>query len=521
MSARPSSPLRNFIAALAVPFALTLAPRASHAGAPVSIVVTTRDGRQQAVEFRRYDAKKLVFKFRTGKSDFEVPLRGIAAIQFPPVNPSLSPLASGPQDVMTGRDDKPFRAVLMDMDGRKVHARMSDGSERDIDLAWFRNVVFSLDVYDVDRRTFGGGFNLFGDASESQMAAVSGKQVEAGVPILADTLVENYVGALGRRIAAASKRPDLPYEFHVLNSGQINAFTVGGGRVYVYRGLLEQMGDESELAGVIAHEIGHNVGRHTVKQASRTLLMNGIVAVTGEVVAGGDAKTKAMFDRLGGAAVYFGTLKYSRDDEREADYLGVYNLVEMGIDPHGMVSAFETLKKNEGKSPAAYEVFFQTHPALDERIANTQGELDKFDPGKLEKDTPAFRRMMAHLATLPRPVAREKLLDDTLAVAAATRAQRSWTIDPAKAPNGKFCGTFRAYGGSGNDIRVLFLDDVNYLNYCNNHPAKPLYDSGVRTAGEWALPVTVQGTYHLVFENSFSFLTPKNVLVHCWLEYTE
>jgi Zn-dependent protease with chaperone function len=485
------------------------------------VTVTGRDGQRGPFTFDSFDNRRLTFELKVGKKDRELDLRGVSAIQFPPNDTASATTITDQLDVFTMVDGTTARGTFRRMDDKQVYATLPDGKETTYRLASLRQVAFSTAILDVDRREFGKGFNLFDDEVELQIAAMNSQQIETDVPVLQDSLVESYVNELGMRLAASSKRPRLPYDFKVLNSGEVNAFTIGGGRVYVYRGLLEQMNSESELAGVLAHEIGHNVGKHTVRQISTTLLMQGIVGATGELV---KTKNKDLGDALksvGGAMVYFTTLKYSRDDEREADYLGVYNLYAQGMDPHGMVSAFQTLKQNEAAEPSKFEVFFQTHPSLDERIENTSGELAKLSSTNMRKDSPAFHAMEDHLHTLPRPIAKQVLMADTIRSVAGVKRAWAWKIDTSALKNADFEGTFRAYGGSGNDIRLLVLDDMNFQNYWNGHQARALYDSGVLTTTQFEVPLTASGIYHLILDNTFSFAANKAVVLNFALAHTE
>jgi Zn-dependent protease with chaperone function len=492
----------------------------SFAAAPL-LTVTSRDGQRQAFTFEDFDNKRLTFELKVGKKDRELDLRGISAIQFPPNDTASVSPTSDSLDVFMMVDGKTARGTFRRMDDQKVYARLTEGGNKELRLASLRQITFSPSILDVDRREFGKGFNLFGDDVEVEIAKGFASEVEADAPVLQDAAVDEYVSDLGHRVAASSKRPDLPYEFKVVNSGQVNAFTVGGGKVYVYRGLLEQMGSESELAGVLAHEIGHNVGKHTVRQLSKTLLMQGIVAATGELVKTKNSEWGEALKSVGGVVTYFTTLKYSRDDEREADFLGVYNLYAQGMDPNGMVSAFETLKRNEAREPSRFEVFFQTHPSLDERIENTSGELRKLNLVSMRKDSPAFHAMEEHLGTLPRPIAKQVLAADTLRVEANVKRAWAWKIDTSVLKDCMLRGKFRAYGGSGNDIRVLVLDEPNYQNFWNGHKATPLYDSGVLTTAEFKVPVSETGTYHLVLDNTFSMFTDKAVVLSLVAEHTE
>jgi Zn-dependent protease with chaperone function len=503
---------------LVVPFLLLAFP--AFAAAPV-LTVTGRDGHRETFAFDDFDNKRLMFQLKVGTKDRELDLLGVSAIQFPPHDTATVSPTSDSLDVFTMVDGKTVRGVFRRMDDQKVYANLVEGGDKQLRLGSLRQIAFSPAVLDVDRREFGKGFNLFGDDIEVELAKGFASEIESDAEVLDDSKVEQYVSDLGLRVAASSKRPDLPYEFKVVNSGQVNAFTVGGGKVYVYRGLLEQMGSESDLAGVLAHEIGHNVGKHTVKQLSKTLLMKGIVGATGALVKTKNSEWGEALDGLGGAVTYFMTLKYSRDDEREADFLAVYNLHAQGMDPNGMVSAFEALKSNQAREPSKFEVFFQTHPSFEERIENTSTEIPRLKTANMRKDSPAFRAMKEHLLSLPRPIAKQVLLADTLSIEASVKRAWSWKIDTTVLKDCTLKGQFRAYGGSGNDIRVLVLDEMNYQNFWNGHKATALYDSGVLTTAEFKVPLSATGTYHLVLDNTFSMFTNKAVALNLVAEHTE
>ncbi|MBK6734340.1 MAG: M48 family metalloprotease [bacterium] len=212
-------------------------------------------------------------------------------------------------------------------------------------------------------------------------------------------MVSAYVNELGQKIAAASQRPDIECSFSVLDSKTVNAFTVGGGQVFIYRGLMECMGSEAELAGIIAHEVGHIVGKHTAKGLTTQLIMAGIVSGGAELLGGDNEKRRAAIEEAGGVISFLRQAKYSRDDEREADFLAVYSLYRLGYDPAAINDAFETFRKLGG-DPSQLEVYFQDHPAPAERIENTRTELPKLNLTGLRTDSAAFAAVKARLAEL-------------------------------------------------------------------------------------------------------------------------
>ncbi|MDZ8239579.1 MAG: M48 family metalloprotease [Nostoc sp. ChiQUE01a] len=170
--------------------------------------------------------------------------------------------------------------------------------------------------------------------------------------------VNSYVEQIGRRLAANSDRPNLPYTFQVVEDDAINAFATLGGYVYVHTGLLKAADNEAELASVIAHEIGHIGGKHLVKQMRQKALASGVASATG-------------LDR--NTAVNIGVelalnRPRSRQDEYDADKRGLKTLTRAGYAQSGMVSFMQKLLKQGGSVPT----FLSTHPGTSDRIAGLQ-----------------------------------------------------------------------------------------------------------------------------------------------------
>ncbi len=519
--------MKYVLSVMAVALCMALGTSASVAArkpAPV-LTIQTKDGRAGTMEFSDYDQKRLVLKLKAGKEGREVTLGELAAIIFEPRDSTLAALSQPDSfDVIGLRNGHVLLGIFRRMDDHRLFATLStsDGQTQELDLATVREVRLSDRILDVDRREYGRGFNLFGPEIEVALGANFASDIEQSSPILTDTLVTSYVNSVGQRIAATSKRPELAYSFEVVNSRVVNAFTVGGGRVFVYRGLIEQMNNEAELAGVIAHEIGHNVGKHTAKQLSDNLLMQGLVSGASALLSGGNQKRKEAYQQAGGAVAFFTSMKFSRDDEREADFLATYNLYQLGYDPRAMLSMFETLRRIQGGDPSRLEVFFQTHPSCAERIENTGAELPKLrNLDGLEKDTPEFAAMKAHLVNLPWPTLRQDLTNQQTRVPASGYSTYTLTLDPRGRSEYILKGHFVASGGSGNDIRVFLFDPTNFLNWKNGHRALVIYQSGVVTAADLSVPITQPGTYYLVLDNQFSAFTEKMVAVQDYIEYKE
>jgi predicted Zn-dependent protease len=191
--------------------------------------------------------------------------------------------------------------------------------------------------------------------------------------IYEDQAVQDYVSAIGQRVARHSDMPDMEWHFTVLDDGSINAFTTGGGYVYIFRGLLAYVNSEAELAGVIGHEIAHVTQRHPAKGQGRSILAN-ILAIGAAIMTGNAAV--ADMASIGAAAWVQG---YGREAESEADRFGMVYMTRAGYDPKAMKSVFETFKaqesfelasaRKEGREPHIYHGVFSDHPAPDDRAA--------------------------------------------------------------------------------------------------------------------------------------------------------
>ncbi|RMG59875.1 MAG: peptidase M48 [Deltaproteobacteria bacterium] len=201
-----------------------------------------------------------------------------------------------------------------------------------------------------------------------------------------DEALEEYVAQVGRRLARVSHRPHLKYTFKIVNSSVVNAFALPGGFIAVNRGLLVNLSSEAELAAVLGHEIGHVTARHAVAAYQRSILWN--VALLGVAVAGG-ARSGAVMDlsRIGLSLIENG---YSREQERESDYLGVDYMVRAGYNPRGAIDLQEFFyeKFEKGKDPLWVEGLFRTHPFSRERLENIRRYVNERYPDAL--DNPRF-----------------------------------------------------------------------------------------------------------------------------------
>ena len=236
------------------------------------------------------------------------------------------------------------------------------------------------------------------------MGAQAAQQVSSQLPMLGDATVNTYVNSLGRAIANTTSRADLDWQFGVVNTDVINAFALPGGFIYVNRGVLSRASNESELAGVLGHEIEHVVRRHSIKQMEKAQGANVGVALACTLtnVCGNQAAAAAI--QVGGTAVF---AKFSRGDEIEADQGGFNNVVRTGINPRGMLTFFEKLLAEEqrGGGGSAASSWFADHPGTQDRIADIQRMLR--DNGSrlsgLRTDSRGFEAMKRRLSQLPAP----------------------------------------------------------------------------------------------------------------------
>ena len=212
---------------------------------------------------------------------------------------------------------------------------------------------------------------LVSEAQEIQMGQEYAEQVKAQIGLYNDPALEAYVAQLGRRLAAESERPQIPWQFHVVDDAAVNAFALPGGPIFITRGILTHMNSEAELVSVLGHEIGHVTARHSVQQMSKQQLAGlglGIGSILSPTVAqaAGIAST--------GLSVLF--LKYGRDAERQADELGFKYMVRENYDPRDMAEMFHTLQRTAGSSEGRLPSWLSSHPFPEDRMAAVQQRID-------------------------------------------------------------------------------------------------------------------------------------------------
>ncbi len=200
---------------------------------------------------------------------------------------------------------------------------------------------------------------LIGEGQEIQMGLEADGGIVASLGLYDDPSLQAYLQSLGARMAAVSERPSLPWTFRVVDDPVVNAFAVPGGFIYITRGIMAHFNSEAQLAAVVGHEIGHVTARHSVEQMSRAQL-----AQVGLVAAILAPEQFQRFGGLAGASMQLLFLKFGRDDERQADDLGLRYVRRLEYDPRPMVDVFRLLDRvSPGKGGGRVPEWLSTHPS--------------------------------------------------------------------------------------------------------------------------------------------------------------
>lgn len=189
-----------------------------------------------------------------------------------------------------------------------------------------------------------------------------------------DTRLTSYVSQVGSAIARESHRPNMPYGFHVLDANHVNAYTFPGGTMAVTRGILVELESEAELAALLGHEIGHVNARHSAERATKGMLAQTAVGLASAAI--GSEKAQQVVSGIGTLSATALLAKYSRDNEREADKLGMDYSVLAGANPKGMVELMNMLNGLHAEQPNALQIMFSSHPMSTERLSNAKAQLN-------------------------------------------------------------------------------------------------------------------------------------------------
>ena len=297
--------------------------------------------------------------------------------------------ASDSKPADKGTDTLP--PVINQPDDSKVK---HDGSKNDVNAIGNRKV---------GGRGLGDWYSLEG---EIRMGKQYAQEVEATSKLVRDPTVTEYVNRIGQNLVRNSDA-QVPFTIKVIDSDEVNAFALPGGFFYVNSGLILAADEESELAGVMAHEIAHVAARHATRQMTRAQWAN-IGTIPLIFVGGGIGYAVRSAAGLGLPLTF---LSFSRGFESEADYLGLQYMYKAGYDPNSFVQFFEKLQAREKKKPGTLAKAFSTHPQTPDRISKSQEEISKILPARAQYvvTTSEFADVKARLASIEN---RRKLVDD-------------------------------------------------------------------------------------------------------------
>jgi len=237
------------------------------------------------------------------------------------------------------------------------------------------------DVEAVGNRGVGKGVNFYSIEREIGLGKQLAQEVERSSKLIDDPVITEYVNRVGQNLVRNSDAK-VPFTIKVIDSDEVNAFALPGGFFYVNSGLILRAQEESELAGVMAHEIAHVCARHGTKQATK-----------GDIIQIASIPAMIMLPYgWAGYGIYQGMnflipmtfLKFSRDAEREADFLGLQYMYKAGYDPNSYVTFFERIQADEKRRPGTIGKAFSTHPPTQDRIENTQKEIARILPSRPE-----------------------------------------------------------------------------------------------------------------------------------------
>lgn len=239
--------------------------------------------------------------------------------------------------------------------------------------------------------------NLLTPEQEVELGRQASREVERSMRLYRDPVVRTYIDSLGQALVRASRLSQFRYYFKVVDAPEVNAFALPGGFIYVNLGLIKAAATESELVGVIGHEIGHVEEHHGAKKISQQY---GVAVLVDIIAGGGDPSLRRkIVAQLAGFGGGLGVLKYGRQAERESDAFAVRCVVNAGVDPEGIARFFETLLKLQKREPKGVEGWFSTHPPTQSRIDFVRSEIARLpSTAGLKKTSERFKQIRARVS---------------------------------------------------------------------------------------------------------------------------
>ncbi|HEV2989298.1 MAG TPA: M48 family metallopeptidase [Candidatus Angelobacter sp.] len=242
-----------------------------------------------------------------------------------------------------------------------------------------------------------GGVDWYSLEKEVRMGKEYSMQIEQSMRMVTDPVVNEYINRIGQNLVRNSDAK-VPFTIKVVDSDEVNAFALPGGFFYVNSGLILAADEEAELAGVMAHEIAHVAARHATRQMTRANIAN-LMSLPLIFVGGGIGYAAY---QAAGIGIPLTFMKFSRNFEAEADYLGIEYMYKSGYDPNAFVNFFEKLEAQEKKRPGSLAKAFASHPQTPDRIQKSQEEIAKILPSRDQYivSTSEFDQVKARLAAI-------------------------------------------------------------------------------------------------------------------------
>jgi predicted Zn-dependent protease len=350
---------------------------------------------------------------------------GFAAAQQSPQQTQQSAPADQSQPQATSTDQsqqsQDQQATSAD-DEDKAPTKVKAGSEKDVNS--------------VGNRGVGKGMNLYSLEREIALGKQAAMEVEKSSKMITDPVVTEYVNRIGQNLVRNSDAK-VPFTIKVIDSDQINAFALPGGFFYVNSGLILRADEEAELAGVMGHEIAHVAARHGTRNATKGEIAQ-FATIPLILLGPGGWAGYGLYEGLN-AAIPLGFLKFSRDNEREADYLGLQYMYKAGYDPNAFVSFFEKIEAEERRTPGSIPKVFSTHPPTPDRVQKAQQEIATILPAKDEYvvTTSEFDLVKSRLRRIEnKNKLEEKKSPDKPTLRTRTETQQQGTTDKTQGQSG-------------------------------------------------------------------------------------
>jgi predicted Zn-dependent protease len=237
------------------------------------------------------------------------------------------------------------------------------------------------DVNSIGNRNVGKGVNLYSLQREIELGKMQAQEVEKFSKMINDPVVTEYVNRVGQNLVRNSDAK-VPFTIKVIDSDVVNAMALPGGFFYVNSGLILRADEEAELAGVMGHEIAHVAARHGTKNATKGQIIEW-ASIPLILLGPGGWAGYGLYEGLN-FAIPMSELKFSRDVEREADFLGLQYMYKAGYDPNAFVSFFEKIQADDRRHPGSIPKVFSTHPLTPDRVQKAQEEITTILPARDE-----------------------------------------------------------------------------------------------------------------------------------------